>query len=126
MQLASWIFWLLSFGKINYQHLPTFARSRPGYEPTYSQYPAGYAAPLPPTAARAAPPTMILQETAVVSRDRNESKSGLASHFLKICQSWQKFHNFFIFFWVCLEHSLTSGNDLEFLAIPTKFCEQLG
>jgi hypothetical protein len=42
------------------------APSRPGYEPTYSQYPAGYAAPLPPTAARAAPPTMILQETAVV------------------------------------------------------------
>jgi hypothetical protein len=40
------------------------APSRPGYEPTYSQYPAGYAAP--PTAARAASPTMILQETAVV------------------------------------------------------------
>ena len=40
---------------------------------------------------------MILQETAVVSRDRNESKSGLASHFLKICQSWQNFHNFSFF-----------------------------
>ena len=69
-----------------------------------------------------APRTAPLAWAQVEYRDRNESKSGLASHIIFFCHIWQKIWccNFFS---MLLENSLTSGNDLAvfFSGIEIKF-----
>ena len=74
-------------------------------------------------AATAASQQYLYQAPLAVRRDRNDSKSGLASpnfYLLDLAKFLSFIHNFLF------ESSLTSGNYLTFPRIPTKICENLG